>query len=218
MTKTKTTFLNCVFAILLSDCLLVCNAQAGLIILAQNTQLASGGNGTLNVLISSNGTDNVDTFQYKFAITGDLGNVGSLRFSVPQSNSEVADSNYIHSDSDGFTSEPQNSPAYDEILGGDFTASFLGTDIDSTQLLLARFEIEHILPSGTPASAAVGDVFTVSLVNDADTFFLDNGFSNVDVLSTTPGQVTLTAIPEPSSLMMFSALVAASICGRRKRS
>jgi hypothetical protein len=94
--------------------------------------------------------------------------------------------------------------------------------------LLARLQVEHI--TGTPL-AAVGDTFTVKLINsdngmpgdftDDSTQFLDDSSNNltIDPLSYSgSGTITITsaAVPEPSTLAVL-AFVSATFIGRRWR-
>lgn len=190
-------------------------ANADFIITVQSVTLVAGGAGSVNVSIESNADDNLDLFQYKFAISANPGSVGILRFTDPQSNSELSLGNYIHADSDGFISEAQNGPAFDTILGSDFTASRNGTDVTS-QKILVRLDVQHVLPNGTPPSASSSDSYLISLVQDVETFFFTNTSSQVDILTATPGLVSITAVPEPSGLLMLCVVLPIA-CYRLRR-
>lgn len=185
-----------------------------------DAQISAGETGFVNVMVESDSSENLDLFQYKFRISGVGANVGGLRFLSPQLSSEVSAPNYIHSgDSGGFISVAQNGPQFDEVLGGDFTSSFAGTEL-SSERLFAQLDIEHILPTGTPSSAASSDQFSISLIDDGDTFFSDSAFNTLAFSSTGDGQVeVVVAVPEPGSggLLLLSTAVLMQIRRRRQQ-
>jgi len=197
--------------------------HAGVIVAVQNASLAAGGSGFVDVVISSDATDNLDAFGYDFQIL-DVGSpVGSLRFErisgATQSNSEVTDSSYVFfGDSDGFDSFPNNGPAFNRVQGGDFTASLLGTNLPATNLLLARLELYHDLPTGVPPASAAGDLFTISLLPGIDTFFWDSAGDDLVLANSFSGTVTIAAVPEPSSLALLGTILGFFAVKRCRRS
>jgi hypothetical protein len=75
---------------------------------------------------------------------------------------------------------------------------------------MARLEIEHV--TGTPL-AAVGEMFTVSLLPGPNTEFLDENSDSVNLFSSSSGTVLITsaaAVPEPAST---SVLLVGSVAG-----
>ncbi len=209
-------------------------AFGDIILDVQDASISAGGTGFIDVLISSDGTDNLFRTAYHFEITDAVAN-GSLQFrpSVFQTNDQqsvVAPVPYVF----GADTDPGNffatrqDPTVTQIIGGDNTLSGTGVSLTTTQTLLARLQVEHI--TGTPL-AAVGDTFTVKLINsdngmpgdftDDSTQFLDDSSNNltIDPLSYSgSGTITITsaAVPEPSTLAVL-AFVSATFIGRRWR-
>jgi hypothetical protein len=207
-------------------------AFGDIIVDVQDASISAGGTGFIDVLISSTGTDNLYLTSYHFEITGSVAN-GELQFrpNAFQTNvqqSVVAPVPYVFSgdtNSGNFFANRQD-PTLTQIIGGDSTLSGTGISLTSTQALLARLQVEHI--TGTPL-AAVGDAFTVKLINDDNgtpvdftddsTYFLDDSLNNlaIDPLSYSgSGTITITsaAVPEPST---FGVLGFASIAFIGKR-
>ena len=203
-----------------------------IIVDVQNASISAGGTGFIDVLISSDVTDNLFQSAYHFEITGSVAN-GSLQFrpSVFQTNvqqSVVTPVPYVFAgdtDPGNFFATRQD-PTVTQIIGGDNTLSGTGISLTTTQTLLARLQVEHI--TGTPL-AAVGDTFTVKLINndngtpgdftDDSTQFKDDLLNNltIDPLSYSgSGTITITsaAVPEPST---FAVLGFASIAFIGKR-
>lgn len=199
-----------------SSTFLATQVRADLIVNLQNIHIAAGETGYVDVFVESTNAGNLDAFQYKFEIVDAASNVGDLRFTSPQLSTELSESNYVHAgDSGGFISVSQNTPAFDEILGGDFTDSFSGTNLTVARLLV-RLDVEHILPQGTPLEAADGDSFIIRLVEDSDTFFLSNNFDNIAIESSDGGEVLVVAVPEPTSLLVMILAGVGCMTVRRK--
>lgn len=123
-------------------------------------------------------------------------------------------------------------PSETRVFGGDSTFSLNNISLTSTQLLLARLEIQHV--TGTPLTA-VGDTFTIALVNndngtpgdltDDSTLFQDNALTPLTfAVGSDPslflniGTITITsaAVPEPGTFAVLT-FAAASWCGHRLR-
>lgn len=209
-------------------------AVGDIIVEIQDTSIAAGGTGFIDVLISSTGTDNLFLTSYHFEITGSIAN-GDLQFRPDafQTNvqqSVVAPIPYVFAgdtDAGNFFATRQD-PVLTQIIGSDSTSSGTGISLTSTQALLARLQVEHI--TGTPL-AAVGDTFTVTLINndngtpvdftDDSTQFLDDNFDNltIDALSYSgSGTITITsaAVPEPSTFAVLG-FATITIVSRRWR-
>lgn len=200
------------FAILVVACALPAATEAGIIVSIQNTTINAGLSGTIDVLVHKAAGDldwNVLFAQYSFKITPDLGAVGSLEFDAVQPDFEQADPSYLFSafQPTGNFSGVQNGVfQYD---GGDFTNDIADlASISSTNLLLARLNVTHVLPLLTPPGAADGSTYTVSLI-DANTDFWDENLNSIAFVGNS-GTITINgaaAVPEPSSIVFFSSIV-----------
>ena len=209
-------------------------ALGDIIVDVQNASISAGGTGFVDVLISSTGTDNLFLTGYHFEITGSVAN-GALQFrpNAFQTNAQqsvVAPVPYVFAgdtDSGNFFANRQD-PTLTQIIGGDNTLSGTGISLTSTQALLARLQVEHV--TGTPL-AAVGDTFTVKLINDDNgtpvdftddsTQFLNDTLNNltIDPLSYFgSGTITIAsaAVPEPSTFAVL-AIASAAVIGKRLR-
>ncbi len=206
-------------ACLLTTALLSLNsASGGIIVNVHDNTMLPGQTGFVDVFAHSSGTDLFATFNYEFAIQTIGISVGSLRFVNPQSSVETTFGNYVFNSSNGgsggFSSVPQNSPAFDSIQGGDVTATFSDMSLTAADLLLVRLEIEHVLPFGTDPSAASGDQFSITMQDLGNSFFLDSTFvSGPDIAASSfspsgAGLVTMgsptAAVPEPSSIFAIA--------------
>jgi hypothetical protein len=191
-------------------------ARADLIIDVQDATLTAGGTGVVDVYVRSNGTDSISTFNLEFQITG-FHPSGSLRFSSIQSNAvqQATAPNYIFlnaSSSSNFGYARQD-PVLTTLIGGDQRIGNTNTTVTSSNLLLARLAIEHQTPTPLTASG----VYQLSLVG-ANSLFADSNFTPLNIQSSTPGTITVTAVPEPSSgLLLGTCLCAASLKRRRKK-
>lgn len=213
-----TTRILCFAAILLVSPL---SASAAILLSFSGGNIEPGQYGHLDVLATGSG-DLVAAVNFEFLITPIGPTVGSLRFTNPQLSTEVGELNYIFaSDSGFFTAAPQNGPAFDSLVGGDSSATFTDHPIDSTPLLIARLDLEHVLPGATDPSLAVGDQFSITLQNNPNTFFVDSSFndSTVDSASFDPVTITVAAaatstVPEPTSAFLFGGLGIACLLRR----
>lgn len=207
------------------------SARADLIVDIQDASFSAGGLGFVDVLISSTGSDNLGRFSGKFSIVQKSGG-GILEFQQSftsvsvdrQSESERADGNYAFAGNlgVGFVSNRLDGQ---HLLQGDRASA--NVTIDSTTRLLARLELQHVLPANTN----VGGVYEIALVNDAFTRFqlLDNTLvpiaaqsfatSSSNAINGTSfsnfGTITVSAIPEPSSWFLLLGLVV-TIASRRR--
>lgn len=183
------------------------NILADIILDVQDLTFSAGTSGSVDVSIRSTSTDVVDFYQYRFVVS-DIGvNVGALRFTDPQSDAEGADPNYLFgADSLGLTTDAENSPAFDSVVGTDLTLSGFGVVVDATDLLFARLDFEHTLPGGVDPSLAANDQFLISLV-DVDTALLSDSFDVSSLVSFSGSSGTLSAraaaVPEPSSILLM---------------
>jgi hypothetical protein len=208
------------FFVLILVAMISSPASAGIIVDIQDATIAAGGTGFVDVLISSTGSDDLASFGFEFQISAPTVN-GALRFSAVQSDSETTaqsplDYDYVFlGDSINF-SAVRPDPDEQRLVGGD--AASANVSITGTQLLMARLEIEHV--TGTPL-AAVGEMFTVSLLPGPSTEFFDQDWNSVNLFSSSSGTIIITsaaAVPEPGAA---SVLLASSVVGlwwkRRQR-
>jgi len=204
---------------IVTACIAVCSmfsgsAYAGFIISYDGNSIAAGGTGTLDVQISSDAADSMpdflDSFSAHFRITPVGGAVpNGLQFANLQVDSQLGDPSYVlHDDSLGETfggplglvSNFINSN--DTYIGGDGTVTGTGIPLSITSgtSLLFQLNLDATL-------ANLGDQFMVSLINDGSTEFLGPGFATISLNASSFDANTATAVPEPSSAVMF--LVAA---------
>ena len=201
-------------------CAIPAKAELVIDVLASNV-FANGTPGFIDVAIRSRvgETHNVSLAAYEFAIANVGSPIGSLEFLSNQLTDEQANAAYLFStfQPTGNFTAIANSPI--SYTGGDFTnspnAPFPSTLVTSTNLLLVRLDVRYVLPANTDSAQAVGSQFSVSLV-DANSSFQDENGDPI-AFSSTPGIATITAVPEPSSLLLVLAVGAAAITLRRKQ-
>ncbi len=165
------------------------------------TNIVEGQSGTVDVFIRSTeaDTDFLAAFSAEFRIETVVGSV--LAFSNPQSESHIADPNYVFgSDTFGASSGLVNSPLV--YIGGDGTFSGNPVVLPTTNALLFRLDLDA-------SQATAGAQFRISLVNDATTSFLDDAFEATSTVNSSSftnfATVNITAVPEPGTLaVMFS--------------
>ena len=212
-------------------CIAVCAifsgpASAALIIRYGGNSITQGGTGILDVLISSDaagGTpDLLDSFSGHFQIAPVGGAVSNgVQFATVQAESQLGNPAYVFSgDSLGegggiplgsvLTLVNNN----DTYIAGDGTVSGSGMplSISSGTFLLFRLNLDATL-------ANLGDQFTVSLINDGDTEFLEPqpGFANLSLSASSFDPNTITAVPEPSSgIMLLLAVLGIGIVRQRQ--
>lgn len=186
------------------------DARAGLIIDVQDAGLTAGSSGIIDVYIRSSGTDHVNIFDLTFQISGTHPS-GSLRFGQVQSNvvqqATGPDYIFLNASSEANFGYARQDPTVTRLSGGD-KRSTGSTSIGNSNLLLARLGIEHVTP--TPSTAT--GVYQVSLVVDESQF---GGPSSVTIQSSSAGTITVTSVPEPSSLILI--LGATSMFFRKRR-
>ncbi len=212
------------------------NATADLILRFSSGTVESGGIGYIDLFAESNGTDTFTLFNYKVEISEVLlVNGGILEFQesfdsanpLKQLSSEQEQSNYIFagkSTFDNFTSVRQD-PNRLQLVGGDAEATVTPITISfGESYLLARLELQHITP--TPGLST--GTFRVSLLQDPNQSY----FQNLDLEDLDPNQpkidpssysllnsgiVTITAVPEPSSILLVASAIGLAIVRRRRR-
>ncbi|MDB5349625.1 MAG: hypothetical protein JWN86_872 [Planctomycetota bacterium] len=197
--------------------------RAGLIISFNNDNpVAVGSTAFVDVFISSNADvlspDKINNFQFDFLIT--TSGPTRLEFTAMPPTTYLDDPSYLfHLDSTaGLTSSPvgtasQTDVPNDTFIGADSTFSFNSVNLSSVNSpkLLARLQVTAI----TSLPPALNDTFTISLVaSSGNGSSLGNASSYFDVVNasqdelsavpftSTPGTVTITAVPEPATLLL----------------
>jgi hypothetical protein len=200
-------------------------ASAAIMVSYTGSSISAGGTGVLNVWVSSSaapGTpDNLDSFSALFRIAPVGGAVADgLQFSDPQGDSQLGDGDYVFNlDSLG---EDFGGPlgnvttlvnTNDTYRAGDGTVLGTGFNLDDTTgtRLLFRLNLDAML-------ADLGDQYTVSLIEDPFTDFVDSSFASLMIHSDSYNAFTITAVPEPST---GAVLLGGSLAGfwwkRRRR-
>ena len=204
--------------------------KADLIVTVGSASINESGTGTLDVLVSSTGSDAVQLAEFQLLIEpSSVATPGTyLSFVDPGPNSPgyVTDPGYLfagNSDSE-FFDIPVGGPSTtatpgDTFAGLDATADLFDVSVGTTPLLLARLGIT----AGTGVPPVAGDIFTVSLVPSGSAF--EDSFFDPVAFSGSPGTVTVVgdqvaAVPEPSTMLALGlglAAFAGTAVRRRRR-
>lgn len=162
------------------------DAQAAFLVSVGSASVAAGGSAFVDITIRGDPElpGLLDSFDARLQITG--GPAGGLRFTAPQSNGQLTDSNYVFfgdtTGGPGAASTTTN--PNDTYVGGDGTLRGNGADVTAGRLLL-RLDL----------SALAAGVYTVSLT-PTGTEFRDPDFVPV-AFTATSGTVTVTGGPPP---------------------
>lgn len=198
------------------------------ILQVHNASISPNQTTSVSVSIHSNSADSAALFNAELLITPIGSTLGVLRFVPIQIADETADSDYIFaSDSGGYAATPQNSPAFDSIVAGDFSGSIQDVTIGAAPRLLLRLEVEYLLPLNVDPASVVGEQFQISLVDAGNTFFLDSSYvtgPSIDPSSFSLGaaglvtvQANTQSVPEPTSLVLLISAIAAIPAAVSKR-
>jgi hypothetical protein len=201
---------------------------AGMIIQIEDTEIGAGQSGVVNVWISSSdGTDSLSLYNFVVNLTSIGSPSGTLEFIDPQDTSENLDANYVFVDDLDPSGLLSSTITNSQVEAGDFTNSSGDVPVPALALrrLLARLDVRHVLGPGQSAAQAVGEEFQISLDDSGVTYFDNsNGPADIDLSSFAPGTITIssssvTAVPEPTSFILFTAGAAGWIVRNRwKRS
>ena len=198
-------------------------SSADIIVNVSDTTILADGFGTVDVFISSTGSDDIEFASYEFAITPIGSPASTLEFSYPPDFSEAligGTNGYVFfGDSAGMDYDDINS-TNENYIGFDGVDIGPQVTIDSTELLLVRLDLKHTLGVGQSSALADGEQFRITLQNSADTFF---DFAVVDLASFSPtiggGVITVqaAAVPEPGSFAVIAAAMFGGLSARRFR-
>jgi len=201
------------------------NGRAELLMSFQNTTVTSGGQGSVDVFVrSTTGADLAQLFNSTFRITQvGQGSPGFLTFrptdqQLKSEQSSITPPYIFLDDTDPGNLNAVTQPNGDQLSSFDFTASGNNFTIGTSNQLLARLELQHI-------GAALTGQFQISLVQDSGlTFFtykdqaLDDISTPIDASSYSSfGTITITAVPEPSCILMILPVSLMWVMVRRKK-
>ena len=211
--------------VLSSVVFLTSSVSADLVVSIANLNLVTGQTGTLGVSIS--GTNNpVSIYGFELRITPLAGTTSSLRF-LEENESYLSNPSCLFFGNSGALNDnvassvgavSPNALPSDTFIGLDVTANLANVNVSSSRLL-AQIPIQHIFAPAAPETT-VGHSFSISLVapsgnsvaflgGTSSTGLGDQGNAPI-AYSSTSGPVTITAIPEPSQVLL---LLPAAICG-----
>jgi hypothetical protein len=189
--------------------------------------IAPGGTGTMNFLITSNSGDTLSQFTFELLITPNVGTTSQLQFTNSQSDPYTSSMYVFHGESLGadvstpFWSLPLTTNyAGDSILGGDVddgtgpTPGFvtIPSAAGGAHSYLGTVQFQ------APSTAVLGDTFQISLLTGANTSFLDQNGNPLSLQSTSLGTVHIAApVPEPSALMLMTSALGLVLGSRLRR-
>ncbi len=210
------------FGWLLSVLLVAHPVNGDIVVDVLDSTITANGKGFVDVLIRSTSSDLISVVGYEFSITG-FNASGTLRFSPSeqQQNAQsltasTAPANYIFlnsTDTNNYGNIRQD-PNLTTIVGGDLKTG-AGNIALTSDRLLTRLYLEHLTP--TPESAK--GTYQITLVQGPNTVFASTTSTRpIDASSFSTlgsGAVTIIAVPEPNTLLLFAAaLVAAAFLQR----
>jgi hypothetical protein len=197
---------TCLIATLISAGSALSSCHGDVIVEVQDVTLAAGGSGFVDVLISSDAADAVESFFLSLVITDPNSHAvnGALEFDIEANQPNIStDASYVlFGDSFSYTVDRDYDVDPLTLSVDDFSVSGTGTVLSATKKLLARVAITHTLIGA--ASNAWGNSFTIG--DDSLTAFYDDLGNPLTISgsSTLSGTVYI-ATPEPSSLLLLGA-------------
>lgn len=209
---------TCLIATLISASSALSSCHGDVIVEVQDVTLQAGGSGFVDVLISSDAADTVESFFLSLVITDPNSHAvnGALEFDIEANQPDIStDASYVlFGDSSGYTADRDTDADPLTLSVDDFSIGGTGAALSATKKLFARVAITHSLV-GAPSNAW-GNSFTIG----------DDSFSEVyDDLGnplTISGSSTLSgtvyiATPEPSSLFLLGTGAMMFACRIRRR-
>lgn len=202
-------------------------ASAALQVDVLDANIQVGGSGFVDVMISG-ASDLVNGHQLELLITPQAGVLSVLQFASSQTFNYSSDGSYIYAGDSAneaagapFPKDVLNPVAGPSFLDTDTTNSGLDVSVGATPFLLARLNIEHIVPGATDPNLVVGNQFDIDVVvGGAFGTTFSNSSAGSPTFTSSSGTVTVTdaaAIPEPGVLIMVGAGLSAVFYRRRKQ-
>ena len=197
-------------------CGISASLSADIIIEVRNSAISAGGEGFVDVWLTT-GTDVlISGFDFEFKIDGPLTNKGTLTFKSTPDTSYVDDPDYLL----GNTGSLVLNPSSLSLTGSDFSNANVLLAAASAGALLARLHVLHDLPSGVTVADAAADQFTIAAVfiGGAGFEILDDNIQSIaiDTAASQSGTITmLSSVPEPGTAM--AVVLAAAMLIRRRR-
>lgn len=203
------------------------STSAGLIITFSNptpSPFIAGMPGQLDVMVASNTMDQLNGFVAEFLLTPVTGTAGGLVFTSTQSDSQLADPNYIFfGGSQSFNNGLPVGvvPPVDmgtRYVGADFTDDGLG---GSAPVLVPETPLEALL-FRLDFSALTAGTYEIRMDEAKSDFFDQNDdLYPAGTVTSTPFTLTVAsssaAVPEPSSAVGLAVLAATSMIMYRRR-
>lgn len=198
------------------------SAEAAIHLSIGNIAMAPGSAGVIDVWVSSDSPSEV-LGQYGIELQiQTLVGTSQLEFVSTQSDSQLADSNYVFFGDSAVAPGPVgvvNSifGPDDNYVGSDISLSGANYAVNPTAKLLSRLDLTTL--TGNPPQA--GDQFLIVVVPGVNTYFADSEFDFYDYDST-GGLVTIetqsTSIPEPLSMAVWGLFAGGVMLIRRRSS
>ena len=169
--------------------------------------IAAGGTGSVNVMISGAG-ESLNVTGFQFLITPNSPTTTQLAFVNPQADSELSNPNYVFAGHSADFNLPlpvgnvtSTNFTNDTFTGGDNYDPTTGSATVTSSVLLVTLD----LTTRTGMSPSVGDSFSIALLPNNFTLFLDPSLNSIAYTST-PGTVTIIkAVPEPASMAILGS-------------
>lgn len=178
--------------------------------------LVAGGTGTLDVFVrTDSGTQLLDGFQLQLRLTPTGGApAGGLVFTDPQLDSQLGLGNYVFAGNSLVAQSPGQSvgtvlPGGQVYNGLDGTNNFIPATVTTSGLLVYRLNL----------SAVTEGNYDLTVDTAQSSFFTDqtDPLSTPILFTSTPITLTVTAVPEPSSIALLSLGLIAAAAKRRRR-
>ncbi len=200
------------------------SARAGFIVSVNDTSIAAGSTGSIDVSIKSeDGTPiTLDNFSLEVLVTAQsIGNPAAQLSIGPITDALYSNSSYVFYGNSLYESwnvlpgtTGNTNWSNDTYFGGDATLTGLGEPVGSTSMLLAQLDLTTVLGGNSPSA---GDVFTVSIQDTGFTAFADSDFNPIGFRSES-GHVHIvdTPNPVPAPVGLIVALTAFGTLGLRR--
>ncbi len=197
-------------------CGLPASLSADIIIEVRNSAIAAGGEGFVDVWLTTDTDVLISGFDFEFEIDGPLTNKGTLTFKPSPDTSYVDDPDYLLGNTGGLLLTPSGL----SVTGSDLGLANVSLTAASAGALLARLHVLHELPSGVTAADAAADQFTIAAIFGGAGFqILDDNIQpiTIDTAASQSGTLTmLSSVPEPGATVTVVLAVAMLIYRRRQ--